>query len=84
MVMVMVIAARWAIRRHAVPYAHKTRAGIGIIASGILLVAEVIGMRWVRGISITNYMASFDPASDGLSILLFLLFAAMPMLVERW
>jgi hypothetical protein len=80
---VMIAAARWTIRRLAVPYALRARTAIGLGALGLLLIAEVMGVLWVRGVSVRDYFASFSPLSGGVSLLLFLLFAAMPMLVER-
>jgi hypothetical protein len=51
---VMIAAARWTIRLLAVPSAFKTRAAVGLIALGMLLVAEAIGARWLRGLSIVR------------------------------
>jgi hypothetical protein len=50
---------------------------------GITLLAEVMGVLWVRRLSLPDYLASFDPVSGGVSLLSFLLFTAMPVLVER-
>ena len=63
--MTTIIAARWTIRRFAVSSALGPRAAVGLVALG-MLIAEVIGARWLRG-----------------TLLLFLLFAAMPLMVER-
>ena len=83
MLVVMIAAARWTIRHHAVLSAFKTRATVGLMALGMLLVAEIISARALRGLSIADYLASFRSASGGISLLLFLLFAAMPTLVAR-
>jgi hypothetical protein len=80
---VIIAAARWTARRLAVPYALTTRFGMGLVALGLLLVAEVAGIRWVRRLSFSDYLASLDLVSGGAFFLLVLLFAAMPMLVER-
>jgi hypothetical protein len=66
MLVTAIIAVRWTIRRFAVSSALGPRAAVGLVALGMLRIAEVIGARWLRG-----------------TLLLFLLFAAMPLMVER-
>ena len=53
------------------------------MAFGILLPAELAGVVWVRGLSLDEYLASFATAPGLVSLLMFLLFAAMPTLVVR-
>ena len=53
----MILAAGWVLRRLNVPYALNARLAVGLVALGILLVAELTGVRWVRGISIQEYLA---------------------------
>jgi len=79
-----IIAARWTIRRVAVSSALGPRAAVGLVALGMLLIAEVIGARWLRGLLIRDYVAGFFSVAGCITILLFLLFAAMPLIVERW
>jgi hypothetical protein len=38
---------------------------------------------WVRGQSIPDYLAGFVSVAGGISLLLFVLFAVMPMVIER-
>ena len=83
MVIAMILAAGWVLRRLNVPYALNARLGVGLVALAILLVAEIAGVRWVRRISIQEYLACNATPSGLISLLLFLLFAAMPSLVER-
>jgi hypothetical protein len=52
MVVVIIVAARWTMRRFAVSSTLGTRAAIGLVALGLLLTAEVVGTLWVRGLSI--------------------------------
>ena len=79
----MIVAARWVLRRLDVPYALNARLAVGLVALGILLVAELGGVRWVRRISIQEYLASYATLPGVIAFPLFLLFAAMPSLVER-
>jgi hypothetical protein len=82
MVIAMIVAAGWVLRRLNVPYTLNARLAVGLVALGILLVAELAGVRWVRGISIQEYLAGYVTPSSLISILLFLLFAAMPSLKD--
>lgn len=54
---------------------------IRLVALGLVLVAELAGARWLRGLSIGEFLAKFVSVSGGISALLFVLFALMPMLV---
>jgi hypothetical protein len=83
MVIAMIVAAGWVLRRLDVMYALNARLAVGLVALVILLVAELVGVRWVRGRSIQEYLAGYATPSGLISLLLFLLFAAMPSLVER-
>ena len=76
-------AARWVVRRLSLPPAPWTRAATGLTALGLLLVAKVAGMRWLRGLSVADYLAGFRSIAGGVTVFLFLLFAAMPALVGR-
>jgi hypothetical protein len=83
MLAVTFAAARWVVRRLSLPPAPGTRAAVGLTALGLLLVAEVAGMRWLRGQSMADYLAGFRSVAGGVTLLLFLLYAAMPALVGR-
>jgi len=56
---VMITAARWTIRHLAGSSAFKTRATVGLVALGMLLISEVISARWLRGLSIADYLQAF-------------------------
>jgi hypothetical protein len=83
MILAMFLAARWTVRRFAVAPGLGTRAAVGLIALGLLLIAEIAGARWLRRVSLADYFAGFASTPGAISLLLFLLYAAMPMLVER-
>jgi hypothetical protein len=44
---------------------------------------EVLGARWLRGVSIADFLAGFRSVSGAITLLLFVIFAAVPMLVGR-
>jgi hypothetical protein len=83
MLLTMILAARWTMRRLAVSPKLVTRAAAGLVALGLLIVAELAGARWLRGLSLRDYLAYFASVPGTISLLLFFLFAAMPVLVER-
>jgi hypothetical protein len=83
MLVVSFAVARWVMRRLAVPPALTTRAMVGHVALGLLLIAELIGAWGLRGLSLTDDLARFRSLSGAVATASFLLFAAMPMLVGR-
>jgi hypothetical protein len=83
MFLVTIAAARWILRRHAVPYTLSSRLGVGCVALGLSLVAEFSLVLWLRGLSISEYFASRDPLSGTVYYLMLGVFAIMPLLVAR-
>jgi hypothetical protein len=81
MLIAMIVAARWVIRRFNVPQSLGATLPMGLIAIGLLLPAEIAGVVWVRGLSLREYLASFVTAPGLTSLLMFLVFGAMPTLV---
>ena len=82
MLIAMIVAARWVIRRFSVPQTFGATMSMGLVALGILLPAEIAGALWVRGLSLDEYLASFVTAPGVISLIMFLLFAAMPSLIR--
>jgi hypothetical protein len=80
---VIALAARWTVRHFAVPPISSPRLGIGLIALGLLLVAEFTGVLWLRGVSIGDYVASRDPVSGTVYMAMLGVFAIMPLFVAR-
>jgi len=83
MLVVTIAAARWIVRRLAVPLTPSRRLGMGFVALGLLLVAEFTLVIWLRGLSISEYLAGRDPVSGTVYYLTLGLFAIMPFLVAR-
>ena len=83
MLVAMIASAQWVIRRFCVSNSLSTRSSIGLIATALLIVAEILGTWWTRGASLSGYRETFDTVSGVVFVLLLVLFAAMPMLVER-
>jgi hypothetical protein len=83
MLIAMAVSSRWVIRRFRVKPTFGSTISMGLVALGILVPAELAGVVWVRGLSLHEYLASFATAPGLVSLLMFLLFAAMPMIVAR-
>ena len=83
MLVVTIVAARWIVRRLALPPTASIRLGMGFIALGLMLVAEFTLVLWLRGLSISEYLANRDPVSGTVYYLLLGVFALMPVLVAR-
>jgi type IV secretory pathway TrbD component len=56
---------------------------MGCVALGLLLIAEFTLVLWLRGLSISQYLASRDPVSGTACYVMLGVFAIMPVLVER-
>ena len=83
MLAVMIVAARWIVRRLAVPFTPSSRLGMGCVALGLLLVAEFTLVLWLRGLSIREYLASRDLVSGTVCYVMLGVFTIMPLLVSR-
>src|SRR5712672_2302328 len=55
MLIAMIVAARWVIRRFNLPQALGATLSMGLIAIGLLFPAEITGVLWVRGGSLEEY-----------------------------
>jgi hypothetical protein len=83
MLTAMIVAARWVVRRSHVPRTLPATISMGLVALGLLVPAEIAGVVWVRRLSFRVYLASFATAPGVISLVMFLVFAAMPTLVTR-
>ncbi len=83
MLIVTILTARWVVRCLAVPFMLFSRLGVGCLALALMLVAEFGFVLWLRGISISEYLANRDPVSETVYYGMLGVFAAMPILVAR-
>ena len=83
MFVVTIVAARWVVRRLAIPPKGSSRLGMGCIGVGLMLVAEFTLVLWLRGLSISEYLASRDPVSVAVYYLMLGVLCIMPLLVAR-
>jgi hypothetical protein len=81
MLLATFLAARFCVRRYG-PFLMSHRIGIGLLALGLLVAAE-LGLNVALGQSIPEYISSRDPVSGTAYLISLVLFAAMPLLVGR-
>jgi len=83
MLAVTILAARWIVRRLAVPAKLSSRLGMGCVGLCLMLVAEFTLVLWLRGLSIIEYLASRDPVSGTVYYAMLGVFAIIPLLMAR-
>lgn len=83
MLLAVYVAARFVVRRFAVPPATGRRLALGAVAFVLLIAAEFVTTLGLRGQTATEYLAHFATASGAISLTLFAIFALMPLVVMR-
>jgi hypothetical protein len=83
MLLTIFFAARWVTQFFAVPPAASARLVVGIAALICLLLVEFTVVLWLQGISIAESFANRDPISGAAYMVSLILFALMPLLVNR-
>ncbi|WP_374503160.1 hypothetical protein [Zoogloea sp.] len=83
MLVVMVMAARFIVRRFGLPGTAPSRLGVGLLALALLLGAEVLLAVMLQDRTLGEYVASRDPVSGTVYLAMLALFAAMPLLLVR-
>jgi hypothetical protein len=83
MLIVIVLAARWVVRRFDLPLVASTRLGMGFVALALLLIAELTLVLWLRGMSIRDYLVTRDPISGVAYLIALAVLAVMPLFVAR-
>ena len=83
MFVITIVAARWIVRRLAVPSTASSRLSMGGIALGLMLIAEFAFVLWLRGLSIREYLAGRDPVAATVYYVTLGVFGVMPLLVAR-
>ena len=81
MLVVIVFAARWTVKRMSVSPAPSARLGMGAVALAFVLMAEVTLTIWLRGLSIHEYLATRDPVAGTAYYLMLGVFAIFPLLM---
>ena len=66
MLVVIMAAARLVVRKQSLPSTKSARLAVGCIGLVLMLAAEFGFMLWLRGITITQYLATRDPIAGTL------------------
>lgn len=80
---VIVFAARFVVRRFSVPVDTSVRLGVGLVALGLSLAAELLLAVALAGRSVGEYIASRDPVAGSVYLLMLLVFALLPLMLAR-
>jgi hypothetical protein len=83
MLAVVIFAARWVVRWFALPPTPSIRLGVGVIALGLLLVAELTLVLWLMGLTVGEYLTHRDPVAGTAYLVMLGICAIMPLLVAR-
>ena len=84
MLVVVILAARFVVRRFALARSTRVRLRAGGIALVLLLAAELLLAAALQGRSVGEYIASRDPVSGSVYLLMLLLYALMPAIRLRY
>jgi hypothetical protein len=79
MLMVIIAASRWIVRRFPNPSNLSSRLAMGFLALALMLAAEIsLAHVLQRGISVREYLANRDPVSGSVYYALLVVFAILP------
>ncbi len=84
MLVAIVLAARFVVRRFALSAALRVRLPIGFLALAMLVVTELLLAAVLQGRPVGEYIASRDRVSGSVYLVMLLLFALMPGLLARF
>ena len=81
MLVVIVLAARYVVRRFDLPASLSIRLKVGFTALALSVFAELLLATVLQGRSLIQFIASRDPVSGSVYLLILLLFALMPSIL---
>lgn len=84
MFVVIVLAARYVVRRFSLPPSPSVRLLVGFGALAMSVIAELLLAAALQDRSIGQYIASRDPVSGSVYLFVLLLFALMPYILARF
>ncbi len=83
MLAVIILAAKWIVKRFQLPFDVICRLEVGLIAFALGILFEFALVLKLRGLTLTEYFQTRDPISGIVYYLSLILFALMPLLVNR-
>ncbi|MDQ2948009.1 MAG: hypothetical protein M3Y27_19085 [Acidobacteriota bacterium] len=84
MFVVVVLAARYVVRRFRLPPSLSVRLLVGFAALLMSVLAELLLATALQDLSVGQYLASRDPVSGSVYLFVLLLFALMPCILARF
>ena len=83
MFVVILLAARFTVRRFALPPSASIRLAAGFLALALSVLAELLLAAAFQDRTVGDYIASRDPVSGGVYLAMLLLFGLMPLILAR-
>ena len=83
MFVAIVLAARYVVRRFDLPASLSVRLQVGFAALAMSVLAELLLTTVLQGRSLVQFIASRDPVSGSVYLVMLLLFALMPSILAR-
>ena len=83
MFVAIVLAARYVVRRFDLPASLSVRLQVGFAALAMSVLAELLLATVLQGRSLAQFIASRDPVSGSVYLVMLLLFALMPSILAR-
>ena len=83
MAVAIVLAARHVVRRFGLPANLPVRLQVGFTALALSVMAELLLAMALQGRSLMEFIASRDPVSGSVYLVMLLLFALMPAILSR-
>lgn len=83
MFVAIVLAARFVVRRFDLPASLSVRLQVGFAALAMSVLAELLLATVLQGRSLAQFIASRDPVSGSVYLVMLLLFALMPAILGR-
>lgn len=81
---VIVLAARYVVRRFSLPPNPSVRLLVGFAALAMSVLAELLLAAALQDVSVAQYVASRDPVSGSVYLVVLLLFGLMPYILARF
>ena len=82
MLFAIFVSARWIVRRFGLCGRTLTSLSIGLVAATLLLAVEFSVVLWLRGLTLSEFLADRDPVAGTLYYIAVAIFAAMPALIS--
>lgn len=83
MLIAVILAARWTVGRTRSGLMPIENLAIGLMALTLMVIAELLVVLSLRGLSISEYVRTRDPVSGGVYLLMLGLFALMPWVISQ-